>query len=321
MLGRPDVLLVESPPLFLGLSGLWLSRVTGARLIFNVSDLWPESAVRLGLLSNDGVAHRLSTALEARCYRDAWLVTGQSRETVDDIVARFPRTRTLHLSNGVDTERFRPDRATPAARLALGRSADCVVFYAGLHGLAQGLDQVVDSAAAFRENTDVRFVFMGDGPEKPQLQERVRAARLAQVRFLDARPAAEMPAYLAAADIIVIALRTTLPGAVPSKLYEAMASGRPVVLVADGEAAEIVRTHDAGVTVRPGDIDGISHAIRELRSDPARRARLGANGRRAAERCFDRAHIASRFIDYLEAHVPPPAVGSTAARPAGSLTS
>ena len=107
-LPRLDYLLTESPPLFLGISGYLLSRWKRARWIFNVSDLWPESAVRLGFLQ-EGLSLRLSQALEAFCYRKAWLVTGQSRSILADIQERFPGVRTVHFSNGVDTVLFHPD--------------------------------------------------------------------------------------------------------------------------------------------------------------------------------------------------------------------
>ena len=109
-----------------------------------------------------------------------------------------------------------------------------------------------------------------------------------------------MPPLLAAADIVLVPLVTHLPGATPSKLYEAMASGRPVVLVAEGEPAAIVREQEAGLVVEPGDIAGLSAALRTLSRDPALRRELGANGRRAAERLFNQVEIDARFVAFLE---------------------
>lgn len=295
----PDYLLVESPPLVLGLAGVWLSLVKGCRMIFNVSDLWPESAVRIGVLPRGGFAHRLSSRLERWCYRRASLVTGQSRAIVADIQTRFPWCRTYHLSNGVDGETFHPDRRTAAAREMLGPADSCVAFYAGLHGLAQGLDQVL-AAAARLTDTPVRFVLMGDGPTKADLLRQTQAEGLANVTFLDPRPVQEVPPLLAAADIVIVPLVTHIPGATPSKLYEAMASGRPVVLVAKGEPAAIVRDAEAGLVVEPGDTAGLAAALRTLAGDPVLRQTLGANGRRAAERLFNQTEIAARFVAFLQ---------------------
>jgi glycosyltransferase involved in cell wall biosynthesis len=294
-----DYLLTENPPLFLGLSGFALSRLKGARWIFNVSDLWPESAVRIGVIRSGSLSHRLSEKLEAWCYRRAWLVTGQSRSILADISARFPECQTFHLSNGADTTRFHPDRRTSDSRAVLGADDACVALYAGLHGLAQGLDQLLDAAEVLGERGP-EFVFIGDGPVRRQLIERAEQRNLRTVRFLPARPAADIPGLVAAADIVVVTLGTYIPGAVPSKLYEAMASGRPVILVASGEAADIVRDHNVGIVVEPGDTKGLSDALMQLRSNAELRATLGANGRRAAEGTFDRVRIIHSFIKHLE---------------------
>jgi colanic acid biosynthesis glycosyl transferase WcaI len=300
LLPRPDFLLVESPPLLLGLSAIWLARLKRTRLIFNVSDLWPDSAVRLGALRANGLAHRLALRLEAACYRRAWMVTGQSREIVSDISHRFPGCRTYHLSNGVDCERFRPDRRSAVVRANLGPTSSCIALYAGLHGLAQGLDQIVD-AAALLNGSGIDLVLVGDGPEKAALVTRAAAQSKHGVRFLAAQPHQVMPELVASADILVVPLREHLPGAVPSKLYEAMASGRPVVLMAAGEAAAIIRKHEAGVVVPPGDVPGLAAALRCLAANPQLRDRFGQNARRAAEEHYDRAGIATRFISLLEA--------------------
>jgi glycosyltransferase involved in cell wall biosynthesis len=294
-----DALLVESPPLFLGAAGVFLSRLCGARLIFNVSDLWPESAVRLGVLREGSAAHRASLRLEAWCYQQAWLVTGQSREIVGNVSARFPECRTFHLSNGADTDLFTPDRATSEARAKLGAPGACVALYAGLHGLAQRLDQLL--AATELVTSDVRVVLIGDGPERERLRAEAERRRLTRIQFLPPVPRSEVPAVLASADIALVPLGFALPGAVPSKLYEAMSSGRPVILVAGGEAAAIVRDCDAGLVVDPGDVTGLAAALDRLERDPELRARLGRNGREAARRRFDRSAIGAGFAEYLEA--------------------
>jgi glycosyltransferase involved in cell wall biosynthesis len=301
-LGRTDYLLVESPPLFLGLSGIWLSKLKRARMIFNVSDLWPESAVQLGILRRKSSILKTSLFLEKLCYDQAWLITGQSRSILEDIERRFPDKRTFHLSNGVDTRKFRPDRHTENARALLSNSGECVVLYAGLHGLAQGIDQILKAAEQLQNDKGLEFVLIGDGPEKNDLRNYARQRNLGNVRFFDPLPSAEIPEFIAAADIVLVPLKKYIPGAVPSKLYEAMASARPVILVAEGEAAELVCRHKAGIVVKPGAISDLVRAVRRLRADPSLRSTLGQNGRRAAEQFFDRTKIASNFIRHLEAN-------------------
>jgi glycosyltransferase involved in cell wall biosynthesis len=308
-LGRCDFLMVESPPLFLGGAGCWLSRCHRARLIFNVSDLWPESAVRLGLVRAGSRVHRLSAWLEAFCYRHAWLVTGQSKTILNDIQRRFPECPTFHLSNGVDTTRFGRHRSSAATRAALGGPDELVCLYAGLHGVAQGLDQVLQAAARLQGWDHLKFVLVGDGPEKAQLEQAAARGGLRNVRFLPPRPAQDIPELLAAADILLVPLKTYIPGAVPSKLYEAMASERPVILVAQGEAADIVNQSHAGLVVEPGNVDGLVEALEQLCQQPATRERLGAQGRLAAQQSFDRQLIVGRFLDFLESRCAAPPCG------------
>jgi glycosyltransferase involved in cell wall biosynthesis len=297
-LGRLDYLLTESPPLFLGMTGYLLARKTGARWIFNVSDLWPESAVRLGVIGQ-GWSLRAAEALEAFCYRKAWLVTGQSRGILQDISRRFPSVALYHLSNGVDTTAFDPGLRSPETRRRFLDGADdaasCLAIYAGLHGIAQGLDQILDAAALVKSER-LRIVFVGDGPEKARLAQRGGRG----VQFVDPLGHAEMPALMASADVALVPLKITLPGAVPSKLYEAMGSGAPVLLVADGEAAAIVREARAGMVVEPGDVAGLAEALEKFAEDPGLRRGMGAAGRSTAIAQFDRNAIAERFIGHLE---------------------
>ena len=300
LLSRGDYMIVESPPLFLGISGFILSRVKRMKMIFNVSDLWPESAVHVGAIKREGLAFRVSETLESLLYKSAWLVSGQSKTIVGSIKARFPSVETFHLSNGADTTRFRPDLSETNIRQSLSPNDECTVVYAGLHGLAQGLEQILAAAKSFSENSGCRFVLVGDGPDKKSLVSQAENMASKNVFFWPPRPSEEMPALLCSADIIIIPLKKYIPGAVPSKLYESMASARPVVLVADGEAAEIVRRHNAGIVVAPGDIAGIVRAIELLCRDKTLRETLGANGRIAAERNYDRKSIADRFIEFLE---------------------
>lgn len=302
-LPKLDYLVTESPPLFLGIAGYLLARRTGARWIFNVSDLWPESAVRLGVIG-PGRALRAAERLEAFCYRKAWLVTGQSREILADVEARFPGTSTYLLSNGVDTEMFGPEKRSSESRKRLAAAdassnGTCVAVYAGLHGIAQGLDQILDAAAELKEEK-IQFALVGEGPEKARLVARAADMGVSKVRFFDSLSREEMPALMASADLAIVPLKLRLPGAVPSKLYEAMGSGAPVVLVADGESASIVNETGAGIVVAPGDVGGLARALKSLASDAALRRRMGAAGRAAAEQRFSRRSIAERFIARLE---------------------
>lgn len=295
---RPDVLFVESPPLFIGFAARRLARRWKCPYVLNVSDLWPQSAIEMGVVK-PGLATRLAERLELSLYRNAAGVTGQSEEIVESVAARSPGTPVEVITNGVDPARFGPGVVDDAARALIGAEPGPVFLYAGLLGLAQGLDQILDVAASLPSEIPGRAVLVGEGPVREALQARIDREKIHRVRLLPAQPRERIPALLAAADVAVATLGMKLQGAVPSKIYEAMASERPLLLIAEGEAARRVERAECGLTVSPGDLDGARNAWIRLAADPELRARLGAAGRRAAETTYDRARIAERLDRFL----------------------
>lgn len=295
---RPDVLFVESPPLFIGFAARRLARRWRCPYVMNISDLWPQSAIEMGVVK-PGLATRMAERLELSLYRNAAGVTGQSEEIVQSVAARSPGTPVEVITNGVDPARFGPAQADAAARELIGSEPGPVFLYAGLMGLAQGLDQVLDVAASLPPDVPGRCVLVGEGPVREALQARIAREGIQRVRLVPAQPRERIPALLAAADVALATLGLRLQGAVPSKIYEAMASARPLLLVAEGEAARRVERAECGLTVRPGDLEGFRAAWQRLAVDPELRTRLGAAGRRAAETTYDRARIAERLDAFL----------------------
>jgi len=294
-----DVLMTESPPLFLGISGFFLSRVKGAKWIFNVSDLWPESAVNLGIIGN-GIPLKLSKRLEAFFYKKSWLVTGQSREIVQNIGGRFPQVETYRLSNGVDVEKFNSKQKSDILQ-QWSDGKQMTVVYAGLHGIAQGLGQIIKTAAKLDKTTpEIQIIFIGDGPEKTQLIDLAEELNISNVTFVEPQTKDKMPKIWSSADMAIIPLKGYIPGAVPSKLYEVMASGVPVVMIAKGEPVEIVNSCNCGIAVQPDDIDGIVDAIKTLVANKNLRKTMGKNGLSEVKNNYNRQNILNRFHKYLE---------------------
>ena len=299
-LPRVDFLLTETPPPFLGLAGWVLARLKGSRWIMNVSDLWLESLKDFGLLRERGPVYRLLHRMCRFLYRRASLITGQSEEILKEIRRQVPSARRHHLSNGADYRAFHPRRKREEVRRRYLKEGEVGFVYAGLHGIFQGLDQILHAAG--RLNGDaVRFLFFGDGAEKDNLRETARRLNLTNVDFYPPVAYEDVPSILASMDAAVVSLRGTIRGSVPSKIYEAMASGIPILLVADGEAEEIVKRAKAGLAVAPGDEEGLAKTIRAMAGNTEDRRRMGEQGRQSAERFYDRSRIAERFETALYA--------------------
>jgi glycosyltransferase involved in cell wall biosynthesis len=301
---RPDLVWVESPPLFLCATARRLARGWRVPFVINVSDLWPESFVHMGRLTRSSPAYRAMRRLEHSSYRAAAGVTGQSEGIVAAVREAVPGVRAELITNGVEPDRFGRELADAEWRREAGWEGKRVFVFAGLHGLAQGLDQVLAAAARLRDREDILFALVGEGPVKAELQTAAERAGLSNVAFYPAVARDRVPALLASADAALVTLGSAIRGAVPSKIYEAMASGLPILLVAEGEPADRVERAGAGIAVRCGDVERLAAAAVRLADDAALRDELGAAGRRAAEEVYSRDAVAARLSRFLESVLP-----------------
>lgn len=300
---RPDLLFVESPPLFIAYAARYLARKWNCPYVFNASDLWPESLVHVGLIK-PGFATKLAERLELSTYRRAAAVTGQSEEIIASVERRCKGVKTHVVTNGVTPARFGADQADASAREMIGLEPGPVYLFAGLMGVSQGLDQILDLAKQLPRNAAGRFVLVGDGPVREHLAQRIHAEHIERVRLVPAQPRSRVPALLAAADVAIVSLGMTIPGAVPSKIYEAMASSLPILLVANGEPADRVTRAECGLVVPPGNSEALMKACLRLNSSPKLRHQLGAAGRVAAESTYNREHIAAKLDVFLRELLP-----------------
>jgi len=299
-IGHTDVFYVQSPPLFVGIAALGMSRLKRVPFVFNVSDIWPQSAIELGALRNR-MAIRLAEMLERHLYRRATRVTVATPGILERLAARgVPRDKLVLLTNGVDTDVFRPDRPTRDVAQRLGLDGHRIFLYAGTHGLSQGLDVVLD-AAKLTQDREVLFVLVGEGANKDALVEKARNEGIENVMFLPNQPKSDMPGLLNIAYASIIPLRRLdlFKAALPSKMFESMAVGKPVVAALWGEGAELVRTAQCGVVVEPGDAAAMHQAIADLAADPGRARAMGERGREYVVLYFDRKRIAARLHEVL----------------------
>jgi glycosyltransferase involved in cell wall biosynthesis len=298
--GRADVIFVESPPLAIGVAALAYSWFKRAPFIFNVSDIWPQSAIEMGALRNRA-AIWIAERFERSLYRHARKVSVVTPGILEKLAARgVPKDELFLLTNAVDTDVFRPDAPDAELGRRLGIDGRKVFLYAGTHGMAQGLDVILEAARLTRDRA-ILYLLTGEGADKERLQAQARARSLANVVFLPNQPRDVMPRLLNLAYATIIPLRRldVFQAALPSKMFESMASARPIVLAVWGEAARLVEEAKCGLVVEPEDPVALAEAVERLAADPVLAERLGAAGRAYAIENFDRSKVAARFLDLL----------------------
>ena len=299
--GDFDYLMVESPPLFLGISAWWISKRKKAKRVFNVSDLWPESAEKLGVITNRAFL-KMATILEELLYKKAFMVTGQTQGIVADIKKRFPNKTVHWLPNGVDESIFSFQRTIDVRKQLQFSDSDFLIMYGGIIGLAQGLDVVLDAAKLLPAESKITYLLLGDGPEKKRLQQRVIEEQITRVKFLELVSREVVPSYVDAVDVAVIPLKKMdlFLGAIPSKIFENLALGKPLLLSVDGEARKLfVDEGKAALFIEPENSQMLAEKSLLLEANPALVREMGNNGKSYVQIYFMRKKITSDWVSLL----------------------
>lgn len=286
-LPRPDLTVTLTTPPIIALVGIGLRTLKGSRHLYWSMDLHPDASFALGKMSRRGLAGRFFGWLSDWAYRRA-----------DRVVALGPWMAERLRAKGVSADRLETvgvwgsiDEVEPIApgSSALRRSwglsdRDFVAMYSGNHGLAHSFDEFLEAARRLRGRPEFKFAFVGGGPRFDEARRAREEEGLENLILSDYQPREALTDLLGAADVHLISMREEMRGiVVPSKLYGNMASARPVIFVGprDCETAEHVLAADCGEVCALGDADAVVSALTGLADDPERRARLGANGRRA----------------------------------------
>ncbi|KOP71990.1 glycosyltransferase family 4 protein [Cytobacillus solani] len=299
-----DVIICNSPPLFLGITGYLGAKMKRAKFVFNVADIWPESAVELGILKNKSFI-RLAEWLEKFLYKKSWKIA-TATEGIKDYMIRKGKddSDVFLLPNGVNTETFKPIPKDESLLSEIGIQGKKVFMYAGALGYAQGLDSVLEAALLLLDKQqDVHFLFVGDGQEREKLVKMKEDLGLENVTFYGSVPVSEMPRMFSIADFSVVSLRNIelFKGARPSKIFPAISSGVPVLYCGDGESAAILEEYNCGKIAPPENPEGIANAISELMtiSDDEYQA-MSENGRKLAIEQYSWKSIVDEILDNIE---------------------
>ncbi|MFY9876177.1 MAG: glycosyltransferase family 4 protein, partial [Rhodomicrobium sp.] len=299
-----DVIVATSPQLFTPCAAYVAGLLKRRPYVFELRDLWPESIRAVGAMKNTWILNALER-LELFLYRRAAQVVSVTHAFKDNLIARgIEATKISVVTNGADLARFAPRPRDEALAAKLGLSGKTVIGYVGTHGMAHALTTVLDAAELLKA-TDVgggvRFLLLGDGAEKAALKADAEARKLDNVVFADSVPRSEVVRYWSLIDLSVIHLKRTplFETVIPSKLFECMAMGIPVLHGVAGESATIVQREGVGISFEPENASALARSIADLIGDPERRAEMARNATAAARR-YDRAELAGAMLKTLE---------------------
>lgn len=284
-----DYLIVESPPLTLGLVGIWLAKFAKCKLIANISDIWPLSAKELGAIS-EGRLYRILERLEHKIYRSAHLCMGQSQEIVDHI-ASHGGTNVYLFRNGVDPTRFqiaRNDAITYPVK----------IIYAGLLGFAQGVADICKSINF--ADIGAEFHIYGAGGEQEEIEQYLQQNPNRGIFYHGVVSRQDLPKKLQEAHLTLVPLVKNIYGAVPSKIYESMAAGLPIMFIGEGEGAKIVENNAIGLVAHAKDYATLQANIQYIVSHPDIMKNMIDNCQKCAQTKFNRPQQILSLHQYLQ---------------------
>ena len=297
-----DIIIASSPPLFVALSGYVLSKVKRSIFVFEVRDIWPESAKSLGQLRGR-VFIWLSEKLETFLYRRARQIIVVTKGFIENLVGKkIEREKIALVSNGVDVDFFKPSPKDQNILKKYNLENKFIVSYIGNIGLAQGIHVIIECAEILKEYQDIVFILVGDGVVKKQSVVRVERLGLSNVLFIETQPKSKIASFLSLSDICLVPLMKTqlFKITVPSKLYESLACGKPVILTVDGEARHILEEAKSGVFVEPENPQELAKAVLKLYNNPDLLKGYGQNGRDYVERYYSRKKQAHTLESLLQ---------------------
>jgi colanic acid biosynthesis glycosyl transferase WcaI len=301
-LRRPDVVVATSPQFFTAIGGWAIAALRRLPFVFELGDLWPRSIVAVGALRAGRIVDLLER-IELFLYRRATTVVALTYAFKHDLVARgIPVGKIVVIRNGVDLARYRPRARDLERAKSLGVAGKFVVGYIGTHGLAHDLGNVLAAAERLSAERAVAFLLVGAGADRERLIAEAQRRALANVVFVPMQPKDAMASIWSICDIALVHLKNApaFSEVIPSKIFEAMAMGLPILLVSpDGEASQILAEDGAGLWAPAGDPTALAEAIRRLFEDTTLRDTLAQRSLAAAQN-HTRERQAALFIAVLE---------------------
>jgi glycosyltransferase involved in cell wall biosynthesis len=299
---RADIVISTSPQFFCGMAGLLVAALKRRPWILEIRDLWPASISALGAIRNRHLIKALES-VETFLYRRADHLVSTTRSFKHHIAARgVDPERISVLTNSADLSQYQPLCREDGIRTELNLEDKFIVSYIGTHGMAHGLDTVLKAADLLRQEKNIAFLLVGGGAERDRLLARRDEMRLENVVMLPQQPKEQMPRILAASDVCMVLKKHDLfKTVIPSKIFEAMAMERPIILAVEGESKGIIDQGNCGLCIEPENEHDLAESVLQLYRDPASGIQMGLNGARFVRDRFDRDALAKRYLEVIAA--------------------
>ena len=294
-----DFIITISPPLFTGIAGAILKKIKSAKLVFDIGDLWPESAVQLGFLKNK-TAIKLSEKLERWIYKNSDLINVVTRDTFNKVRARFGESLPLaYVPNFVNTKIINNSTKDADLLNKYNLTGKKVFGYAGNIGSAQGVKIITDAAKLTLDQKNIIYLIIGDGVDKEELVRDVENNKLENVLLVPPVDKNEIVKYISLFDAMIIPLvkNDLFKITIPSKLYESMAAKIPVLLCVDGEARRIVEEANCGIFIEPENAVMLAEKVKYFNENEQLAEQFGENGVAVAKEKFDRNVVINKFFE------------------------
>jgi len=304
-IGKQDIIIASSPPYTVGISGMVLGKLKKTPFVFEVRDLWPESIIQLGQVKNKFLI-KILEYIELMMYRSASLIIGISDPFVDFISAKgIEKEKIKIIKNGVNLDLFQPRALDLELKKSLGLESKFVISYFGTFGLAQGLVTILETAERLKNNSDIQFLLIGNGADREKLLNFKDKFNLENVTILKPIPKEELVSYYSISDLMLVPLRnlTLFNSALPSKMFEIMAMGKPIVHTVDGEARRLLEKEGIGRYVEAENPDKLAESILKITNDSEWLSSAAVKGRNLVENKFNRDELASEYLRILMAGI------------------
>ena len=296
-----DLIICESPPLFLGMTAVFLKKIKKVKLLFNVSDLWPKTAVDLGIIHNK-IIIRLSIFLEEWIYNNSDLISCQTNGIKEDICSRIDSKSLFWYKNGYNFSNIIEEVENNWRSENNFNIDDFIILYAGIIGHAQGLEVCLKAANELKQDNSIKFVIIGSGPRLDELKMIKNKLNLSNVVFLGHVNKNKLHDIIPQIDAGIVPLKklAIFEGAIPSKIFDILGNKKPIILGVQGEAKKIfIEAAKGGVFYEPENHYDLKEKILELKSNRSNAAALGINGYCYIKKEFDTSKILEKFHSWI----------------------